>query len=675
MLAKDTVHRRLKVLREQLHLHAHQYYVLDAPLISDPEYDALYQELLRIEAEFPELVTPDSPSQRVGGQPLDSFEQVAHRLPMLSLENAFNYEELAEFESRLLRFLNSSAPLAYVAEPKLDGLAVELVYDGGVLQSGSTRGDGQIGENITANLKTIAAIPLRLPGRRPLPARLEVRGEVFLPFAGFEALNRQRAERGEALFANPRNAAAGSLRQLDPRVCAARPLDFFCYGAADPNLLPVATQTELLKLLGEYGFKVNPHVAACCGIVEVAGHYEKLRLLRPRLPYDIDGMVVKVDRLDLQKRLGSKARSPRWAIAWKFAAIQATTILERIEFGVGRTGAVTPVAVLKPVSVGGVMIERATLHNEDEIRRKDLRLGDHVLVQRAGDVIPEIVKPIVEKRHGAELPIVMPASCPECNERLQRLAGEAVLRCLNQNCAAQRVRGLIHYAGKAGLDIEGLGQKAIEQLYDVGLVREIADLYFLQAAQLASLAGWAEKSAEKVVQAIAASRRATLSRFIAALGIRFVGEVNAQLLEQRFGTLAAIRAASLEDFLEVEGIGTQAAESLVRYFTDRKNCLMLERLLMAGMDFQRAGDGRPALPLQGLVFVFTGTLSQFSRSEAKNMVKELGGQVVSAVSRKVTHVVCGEKAGSKRKKAEELGLAIVSEAEFAELINGAAMAG
>jgi len=589
---------------------------------------------------------------------------------MLSLENAFSRSDIDDFEGRLCRFLKISGPLDYVAEPKLDGLAVELVYEDGVLTVGSTRGDGQVGEDITANLKTIASIPLRLQTTTP-PPLLEVRGEVFLPIAGFLALNEQRQAKGAPLFANPRNAAAGSLRQLDWQVAAARPLDFFCYGVADCKHLPWKRHSEVLSSLRDLGFRVNPLLTSCSGVDGVAAHFDRLSGQRASLPYDIDGMVVKVDDLALQSRLGSKARCPRWAIAWKFEALQATTTLLAIEYGVGRTGAVTPVAVLAPVQVGGAIIRRATLHNEDEIRRKDLRQGDTVLVQRAGDVIPEIVMAVVERRTGGEQPIVMPSQCPSCAGGLTRLEGEAISRCLNPLCPAQRVRALIHFVGKAGLDIEGLGEKAVEQLYEHGLVRELPNFYALNEKDLAPLDGWAEKSAAKVVTAIASSLQTTLARFLAALGIRLVGEVTAQLLANRFQSLERIRAARLEDFLDVEGVGKGVADSLVDYFSNPQVASMLDGLLACGLRLKANSPGN--LPLTGEVFVFTGTLQSLSRDEAKSRVTALGGQVLSAVGKKVSCVVCGEGSGAKAKKARELGLRLMSETEFRDWLAAVSM--
>ena len=662
-----SVSKRLADLREKVNFYAHRYYVLDDPVVSDSEYDLLFKEILDIEKQYPELIESDSPSQRVGGTPLEHFEQAVHRLPMLSLENAFNKEDLESFEERLQRFLKVSDPFTYTAEPKLDGLAVELVYNDGTLQVGSTRGDGQTGENITRNLKTIGSIPLKL--KKPYPTLLEVRGEVYLPFDGFQKLNKKRQDAGESIFANPRNAAAGSLRQLDPKICAARPLDFFSYGVADASLLHCTTQTNLLSQLSDFGFKVNPYIKSCTGIDQVAAHFDMLEELRPQLPYDIDGMVVKVDNFELQRRLGNKARCPRWAVARKFKATQATTTLTAIEFGVGRTGAVTPVAILDPVNVGGVIVRRATLHNEDEIKRKDLRIGDRVLVQRAGDVIPEVVKPITAERKGDEQSIDMPVSCPVCDMTLVRISGEAITRCVNRACPAQQIRSLIHYTGKAGLDIEGLGGRAIEHLSAAGLISDIPDLYSLKAEDLSKLDGWAHKSAENAIKAIAASKKTSLSKFIAALGIRFVGEVGAQLLEQRFGTLEKMLAAQQADFMDIEGIGSAAAASLSDYLSDAQtsaNLLKLQKLMHFVLTEQNEAGG---MELTGTVFVFTGSLEKFSRSEAKSRVKEKGGQVVSSISKKVTHAVCGAKAGSKLTKAQELGLNVLNEAAFIELIS------
>ncbi len=661
--------QRLLFLREEIARHDYRYYALDAPLIADAEYDRMFRELLDLEERFPDLVTLDSPSQRVGGEPLDKFAQVVHRFPMLSLENAFSESELRAFEERLLRYLKEGSGLAYAAEPKLDGLAVELVYENGLLVQGSTRGDGRTGENITANLKTIAAIPLRLRGEAP--DFLEVRGEVFMALAGFRELNRERAAAGEPLFANPRNAAAGSLRQLDPRLTARRPLDFYAYGVSDPSLVNCGGQMELLQQLRQFGFKISPLARLCPTMAAVVEHYQHLLRVRPGLDYEIDGMVVKVDSFVLQERLGSKARSPRWALACKFPASQATTRLTAIEFQVGRTGAVTPVAVLEPVSIGGVTVSRATLHNEEEIKRKDLRLGDMVLVQRAGDVIPEIVQPVAERRSGVERPIVMPTQCPDCEHKLVREPGEVAIRCINPHCPAQRLRSLIHFTGKSGMDIEGLGKKAMEQLFNEKLVTDIPDIYTLRPETLEKLDGWAAKSAENAVAAIHAGKVSTLTRFLSALGIRHVGEVTARLLDERFGTLENLIRTGKNDLLDIEGIGLQVAESIRDYFDDPDVLHMLRRLQELGLS-QEQEQGLPGenRSLSDAVFLFTGTLSSSSRDEAKEMVKKLGGRVASSLNKTVTHLVCGDKPGSKLKKAEEMGITIVDEQEFQRLTGG-----
>ncbi len=654
-------------LRREINRHDHQYYVLDNPEISDGEYDRLFRELLALEEKFPELAAADSPSMRVGGAVLAGFETVDHRIPMLSLENAFSDQELFDFEKKLIRYLNREDEIDYMAEPKLDGLAVELVYEHGLLTTGSTRGDGRTGENITANLKTIQAIPLRLRGGN-LPDRLEVRGEVFISTEGFRRLNEKRLQSGENLFANPRNAAAGSLRQLDSKITAARPLDFFAYGVGDPFALEVKSHAQVLEILRDRGFKINELTRKCSSIRAVIDHFNLLAEKRHGLDYEIDGMVVKVNSLDLQARLGSKARSPRWAVACKFPAVQATTRLLDVVFNVGRTGAVTPVALLEPVKVGGVMVSRATLHNEDEITRKDLKINDRVLVQRAGDVIPEVVKPIREKRTGHEKPIAMPRQCPKCETELVRKEGEAALRCVNLQCPAQRLRALIHFTGKSGLDIDGFGVKAMEQLFDRDLVRSIPDLYGLEQDELAALPGWGEKSAANACAALAKSTTPSLARLITALGIRYVGEVSAQLLEKSFPSLDRLVKAEQSDLEEIEGIGPQVGASLVEFFGNPSNREIIERLRQQGLRIKSTAEEHTDQPLSGMIFLFTGALRSFSRNEAKNRVKSLGGRVSSALSRKVTHLVAGEKAGSKLAKARDLGLAIISEEDFKMMI-------
>ena len=662
------VEDRLESLRQQIRLHAHRYYVLDDPIISDGEYDALFRELLALEAAHPELVTADSPSHRVGGLPLQAFAPAEHVSPMLSLDNIFSVAEFAAFAEKVQRYLKTDEPLRFITEPKLDGLAVELVYRQGVLMVGSTRGDGLVGENITAQLKTVASIPLTLQRSNgaAVPEELVVRGEVFLPKQGFLQLNRQREEEGEAPFANPRNAAAGSLRQLDPRITAQRPLAFFVYGAGNPEVLAASSQEGVLAELLHFGFPVNDLITVCRDLSEVEAQYERLLAARHDLAYEIDGMVVKVDDAGLQQRLGATARAPRWAVAWKFPAVQATTVVEAVEFQVGRTGAVTPVAHLRPVEVNGVVVKRATLHNRDEIERKDLRLYDTVLIQRAGDVIPEVVKVITENRSGREQPIVFPAECPECGSALVQVPGEAVVRCANPSCPAQHVQKLIYFAGKSGLDLEGLGKKNVEQLVREGLIRAIPDFFRLDAQQLAKLDGWGEKSAQNVLTAIEGRKTMGLAQLIGALGIRHVGEVTAGLLAHHFSDLHQMMAAGKEQFLHIEGIGDQTAESLFEYFQEPATREMVDQLLRSGFVVQPPEKGPAALA--GRVFLFTGSLQTLSRDEAKQLVKAHGGQVATSISQRVTDVVVGDKAGSKKKKAEEMGLAILPEAAFLALV-------
>jgi len=659
---------RLQELRQQLGLHAHRYYVLDDPLISDGQYDQMFRELLDLEALYPDLVTEDSPSHRVGGLPVAAFKQAEHVLPMLSLDNIFNAEELYSFEEKLFRYLHSADSLRYICEPKLDGLAVELVYQQGVFTLGATRGDGLIGEDVTAQLRTVASIPLSLQGNT-IPEQLIVRGEVFLGKEGFARLNQQRQQEGEPLFANPRNAAAGSLRQLDPKVTAKRPLQFYVYGVASvPEVLATTGQEATLRALGKLGFPVNPLIKCCQSITQVEEEYRHMLELRHELAYEIDGMVVKVDELALQDRLGATARAPRWAVAWKFPAIQATTKIDSVEFQVGRTGAVTPVAHLQPVEVNGVIVRRATLHNKGEILRKDLRIGDTVLVQRAGDVIPEVVKSVVDLREGTETNIEFPQNCPECGQPLVEKADEAVVRCVNPLCPAQQLQKLIFFAGKNGLDLDGLGKKNVEQLVAKGLVKGPADFFRLDPVLLAELDGWGEKSANKVLEAVAEKKELTLERLVTALGIRRVGEVTATLLGTHFSDLPALMHASREQLVHIEGIGEQTAESIFMFFRDAATLELLQELEQAGVRICPKGGRTKEGVLEGRVFVFTGTLNQLSREEAKQLAKRFGAKVASTLSGRVTDVVVGVKAGSKQKKAEDLGLHILDEKQFLQLV-------
>ncbi len=661
-MPQQQVETRLTELRAQLQHHAHQYYVLDDALISDAEYDRLFCELLDLEEQFPELVTPDSPSQRVGGEPLAAFAESLHSLPMLSLDNIFVAEELEDFEERIRRRLSSSEQITWTAEPKIDGLAVELIYKNGLLIEGSTRGNGLVGENITANLRTVRMIPLRLHGTE-VPDQLTVRGEVFLSYRDFAYLNQQRSEQGEPLFANPRNAAAGSLRQLDSKVTAARPLSFFVYGIADAVDTPCQNMAELFPWLQALGLPINSQSKICRNLNEAKQHYQHLLTIRHELEYEIDGMVIKVNEFRFQEQLGNTARAPRWAIAWKFPAEEVVAQISSVEYQVGRTGAVTPVAVLEPVRIGGVEVRRAALHNQEEIRRKGLMIGDRVLVRRAGDVIPEVIRPLIEQRSGSEEKIIFPKICPVCGQPLHRPEGEAVTRCRNLYCPAQRLQRIIWFAGQSGLDIEGLGPKNVKKLLAEGLIKDIPDLFCLDKNQLEALEGWGKKSAERLLQAIAKTKQTTLARFISALGIRHVGETTAELLAASFGSLDKLRWATQERLLAVDGIGEQTAAAVTAYFADQENRELIARLQDLGLTIQ-ATEKQSVGTLTGMVFLFTGTLSSMTRIEAEERVKSLGGETVSSISKKVTHLVAGEKAGSKLKKATELGIQILDEQKF-----------
>ncbi len=665
--ASEEIKERIKKLREEIHYHNYRYYVLDSPVISDAEYDQLMRKLSELEEKYPHLITSDSPTQRVGAQPLEKFSTVRHTLPMLSLENAFDEAEARDFDQRVKRFLRLEALVDYVAEPKIDGLAIEIVYENGILGVASTRGDGITGEDVTQNVRTIKSIPLKLQTGEPIPKRLEARGEVFLSLDAFKEINEQRIRDGEAIFANPRNAAAGSLRQLDPRVTAGRPLDFFGYGLGVVEGRSFSSQWETLTVMRRWGIKVNPLIVRCKGIEECIDYFHELENKRRSLDYEIDGMVIKVDSFTLQGRLGIKTRSPRWAIAYKFPANQATTRILKIEVQVGRTGTLTPVAIMDPVNVGGVEVSRATLHNQDEIARKDVRIGDTVLIQRAGEVIPEVVKPIPEKRTGKEKQFVMPEECPACGAKVIQLPGEVAIRCPNTSCPAQVKESITHFASKTGMNIEGLGEKIVAQLVDSGIIRDVAALYYLSRDQIMALERFAERSTSNILEAIERSKETSLARFLYALGIRYVGEKMAQILAEKFGTLEAVRNATREQLMEVDEVGPQVAVSVTSYFAENVNQKVIERLLAAGVS--PAGPfSLGQRPLAGKSFVFTGSLSAFSRDEAKNKVKELGGTVSSSVSRKTDYVVVGKDPGSKLTRAREFGITILTEEDFKEVI-------
>jgi len=657
---KSAARKRLEELRREIHRHNWLYHTLDAPEISDAEFDALMRQLLELEEKFPELVTPDSPSQRVGGPLLEGFAQVVHPTPMLSLDNAFAPEDLRAFAQRLHRLLGVRP--TYVVEPKIDGLAVALEYQDGVFVRGATRGDGSVGEDITANLRTIRSLPLRLKE----PVSIRVRGEAFMPIPAFEALNRLREEQGQPLFANPRNAAAGTLRQLDPRVAASRRLDLFVYGLEQAREHG-DSHWQVMNWLEELGFKVNPLRRRFGDIEEVIAYVEAWRVKRAELPYAIDGMVIKVDDLELQERAGSTVKSPRWAMAWKFPAEQARTRILDITLNVGRTGAITPTAELEPVRLAGTTVSRASLHNEDYIRDKDIRIGDLVLVQKAGDIIPEIVAPLKDKRDGSERIWQPPDKCPACGSRSVRVEGEAVRRCPNPGCPAQIRERVIHYASRGAMDIEGLGPAVVDALFKAGLIRDAADLYALRAEGVAQLERMGEKSAAKLIAAIEASKQRPLERLLFALGIRFVGAKAARLLAERFGSIDALQAAGIEELTAVPEIGEKIAQSVVRELADPDMRRLIQRLQQAGVNTvqpRRAGGG----PLAGKTFVLTGTLESMTRDEAKARIEELGGRVAGSVSARTDCVVAGAKAGSKLEKALQLGIQVLSEEEFLEII-------
>lgn len=663
---RDQARKRHAELCAQLHHHNHRYYVLDAPEIPDSEYDQLFRELLRIERDFPDLATSESPSRRVGAPPLDRFESVRHAVPMLSLENAFDEDEMHQFDARVKRFLATEEEIEYVCEMKMDGVAVEVVYRQGRLAIGATRGDGTTGEKITENLKTIPSIPLVL--RQGAPGLLEVRGEVYMELDGFRALNRQREEDGLAPFANPRNATAGSLRQLDSSVTAKRPLQIFCYGLGRLEGETPTSQHELLTRLRDWGLRVDLHRSRVVrGIDGVLAYYRQLNSERENLAYEIDGLVVKVNDLNLQRELGEKTRTPRWAIAYKFAPRQAITVIEAVRLQVGRTGAITPVALLRPVEVSGVTVSRASLHNWDEIERLNVRQGDHVVVERAGDVIPDVVKSLPEKRTGGEEAIALPERCPECGSPVARLEGEVVPRCQGLSCPAQLRESVKHFVSKRGMDIEGLGERYIDQLLRLELVRSVADLYRLRREDLFRFERMGEKLADKLLGAIEQSKKRPLSRFLYALGIRHVGEHLARLLARQFGSLAQLAAARREELLALHEVGPQVADSVVAFFASPENMSILAELKEAGVvpesEQKRAGG-----PWSGKTFVFTGALSRFSRKEAQEMVEKLGGRAAGSVSKKTDYVVAGEEAGSKLARARELDIPVLDEDEFLQRV-------
>ena len=655
-------------LREQLHYHNHRYHVLDDPEIPDGEYDRLLQRLNKLEHDHPNLITPDSPTQRVGGAPLKSFGQVRHEKPMLSLDNAFSPEDMADFNRRVQERLGHSEEMEYICEPKLDGIAVSLLYENGLLIRGATRGDGSTGEDITHNIRTIAAIPLKLSGNN-WPQRLEVRGEIYMPKAGFLALNRRAEARGEKVFANPRNAAAGSLRQLDSKVTASRPLTMFCYGVGivEGGDVP-EKQGDILAKLGDLGLRINNDVKVVKGTKGCGDYYDALADKRDGLPYEIDGIVYKVNEITLQNELGYVARAPRWAIARKFPAEEALTTLKGVDFQVGRTGAVTPVARLEPVFVGGVTVSNATLHNMDEIERLGIRIGDTVIIRRAGDVIPKVDSVVLSRRPAKTTAIKLPDSCPVCESEIERDEGEAAAKCTGGlYCAAQRKEAIKHFASRKALDVEGLGDKLVEQLVDRNLISTVAELYSLTKEQVAGLERMGPKSAEKLINALDASRKTTLEHFIYGLGIREVGEATARSLVAHYYTLDAIMSADREGLQAVDDVGPVVAAHIETFFRQTHNREVIASLIEQGIEWSE-GVAEPAsqetMPLKGEVWVLTGTLQNMTRDVAKAKLLQLGAKVTGSVSVKTSVVLAGEKAGSKLAKAVKLGIKVVSEEEF-----------
>ncbi|MCS7272746.1 MAG: NAD-dependent DNA ligase LigA [Fimbriimonadales bacterium] len=681
-MTREQARARIEELRRLIEYHNYRYYVLDQPEISDEEYDALFRELVQLEEQFPDLRTPDSPTQRVGAPPLSAFPEHQHREVMLSLDNAFSEEELLAFDQRLKRFLDlpQDTPIEYTCELKIDGLAVSLTYEEGVLTVGATRGDGVRGEDVTPNIRTVRQIPLRLHAGESLfdvlPRLVEVRGEVYLSYNEFERINHERAQAGEPLFANPRNAAAGSLRQLDSRITARRRLRFWAYGIGYCEGAEFATQWEVLQQLKAWGFPVNPHTRVVKNIHEAIAFCREWDARRAELDYATDGVVIKVNRIDWQRQLGATARAPRWAIAYKYPAERATTIIREVRWQVGRTGVLTPVAIMEPVPVGGVTVSRATLHNIDYIREKDIRIGDRVVIQRAGEVIPEVVRVVKEARDGDEVPIEPPAQCPVCGARVERPADEAALRCINLACPAQLVERIRHFTSRHAMNIEGVGDKWVQRLFELGYIKDPADLYTLHQHReaLVQLERSGEKLVSNILNAIEKSKNNSLDRLIFALGIRHVGEHAARLLAEHFGSLDALMNATEEQIMQIHGIGPETAREVVEFFARPENRAVVEKLRRAGVRMEAERKERAAAPFAGMTFVFTGELKSYTREQAEALVRELGGRATSSVSKLTTYVVAGPGAGSKLQKARELGIPVLDEQQFLEMLRQAGVA-
>ncbi len=660
-------------LQKELTAHSYRYHVLDDPVISDREYDTMLKRLVEIEKEFPEYATDDSPTRRIGAPPLSSFDQAVHSIPMLSLDNAFDDQDVLDFHKRIIKNLKREDVL-YTVEPKLDGVAVELRYENGILVQATTRGDGITGEVITDNVRTIGSVPLKLmTDHAPVPSLLEVRGEVIITRADFERLNNLRIKNSEAIFANPRNAAAGSLRQLDSKVTAERPLDIFVYGTGLVQGISFQTQAQMLNGLEKFGFPVNPHIQTRLRIDKVLAYYKELEYLREGLAYEIDGMVIKVDEIAAQHRLGEKIKSPRWAIAYKFPAMQKTTTINDIIVQVGRTGILTPVAVLESVNIGGVMVSRATLHNEDLIKKKDIRIGDNALVMRAGDVIPKVVKVVESSRDGNEILFNMPEFCPVCQSKIIKikLKETNIHKCVNTSCQAQLKEGISHFVSKKGLNIDGLGKKIVHQLVDEGLVRSFSDIFNLTVEKLINLDRMAEKSAANLIDAIEKSKEISLRRFLFALGIDHAGENAARLISDAFSTLDNVMAASEASLLGIKGIGPETATSVARFFLNIENRNVIDNLKKSGVKIMEADvrleENQAHLFYQKKI-VLTGTLDAMPRAEAKEQLEKLGATITSSVSSKTDFVVAGQKAGSKLAKAQKLGIRVLEEMQFIDML-------
>ena len=660
------IKHKIESLVKKINYHNAQYYIYDNPIISDYEYDILLKELQDLENQYPDFIIENSPTNRIGAKPLDKFSQVNHRIPLLSLSNAMNNEELELFNTQMKKGLNKS--IEYIGEPKLDGLAVELIYENGKFVQGSTRGNGHIGEDITENLKTIKAIPLYLNDDIRIPSILEVRGEVFINHTDFENLNKKRMESGESLFANPRNCAAGSLRQLDSSVTATRPLRIYCYAPGHIEGLTFNSQIEFLKALPKWGLPVNQETQMGMGISFLNTYYQYIDSIRNNLTYDIDGVVFKVNSYQDQQKLGTRSRSPRWAIAAKLKAVQATTIIENIITSVGRTGAITPVAKLRPINVGGVIVSNATLHNQDEINKKDVRISDTVIVQRAGDVIPEIVKVIIEKRISNSQPYVIPTMCPSCETVCNKKEDEVVLRCLNQNCQAQLEGKIKHFVSKNCMNIDGLGEKIVQLLIQNKLVKNISDIFQLTHLQISDLDRMGDKSASNIIDSINKSKNTTMARFIHGLGIRNVGNHLSKILEKNFNyNFDNLINSQFEDLILIDEVGDIVAESIINYFKDKNNLNIINCCFELGLNFLIPKNDSNKLSEK--IFVITGTLSEFTRSKAKELIEKNGGIVTGSISKKTNFLVCGENPGSKYNKAQKLNIKIINEIELKGLIN------